>query len=45
VADREVRRAKLLDELVDLERRGVSNSKERHRKEQLIDELERLWGA
>lgn len=43
--DREARRAKLLDELVDLERRGVSNSKERHRKEQLIDELERLWGA
>jgi len=45
VADREARRAKLLDELVDLERRGVSSSKERHRKEQLIDELERLWGA
>ncbi len=44
-ADREARRTKLLDELVDLERRGVSNTKERHRKEQLIDELERLWGA
>lgn len=44
-AGREARRAKLLDELVDLERRGVSNSKERQRKEQLIDELERLWGA
>ncbi|MBA3457563.1 MAG: hypothetical protein H0T42_31065 [Deltaproteobacteria bacterium] len=42
---REARRAKLLDELVDLERRGVSTTKERHRKEQLIDELERLWGA
>jgi len=45
VPDREARRAKLLDELVDLERRGVSSSKERHRKEQLVDELERLWGA
>lgn len=44
-AGREARRAKLLDELVDLERRGASNSKERHRKEQLIEELERLWGA
>jgi len=43
--DRETRRAKLLDELVDLERRGVSNNKERQRKEQLIDELERLWGV
>ncbi len=42
---REARRAKLLDELVDLERRGVSNNKERQHKEQLIDELERLWGA
>lgn len=44
-ADREAERTKLLDELVALEKRGVSSSKERQRRDQLIDELERLWGA
>ena len=41
-ADHEARRQKLLDELVALDRDGVKDS---HRRVQIIDELERLWGA
>ena len=44
-AEAEARRQKLMDELVELEKRGASTSKDRARREQLIDELERLWGA
>jgi hypothetical protein len=40
--DHEARRQKLLDELVVLDRDGVKDS---HRRTQIIDELERLWGA
>ena len=43
--EREAQRAKLLDELVELEKRGVTSSKDRQRREQLVDELERLWGG
>lgn len=44
-AETTARRTKLLDELVELEKRGVTSSKDRHRREQLVDELERLWGS
>ena len=44
-AETSSRREKLMSELVELEKRGVSTSKERHRREQLIDELERTWGT
>jgi hypothetical protein len=39
-ADTEARRAKLMDELVELERAGKDNK----RKEQILVELERMWG-
>ena len=41
-ADNEARRAKLLEELVDLDRDG---REETRRRAQIVDELERLWGA
>lgn len=41
----ETRREQLMTELVALEKRGVSSSKDRQRREQIIDELERLWGT
>lgn len=40
--DHEARRAKLLDELVDLDREGKQDTR---RRAQILDELERLWGA
>ncbi len=40
-AETEARRAKLMDELVELERAGKDNK----RKEQILAELERLWGS
>jgi hypothetical protein len=40
--DHEARRAKLLDELVDLDRDGKQDTR---RRAQILDELERLWGA
>lgn len=40
--DQEARRAKLLDELVDLDRDGKQDTR---RRAQILDELERLWGA
>lgn len=40
--DHEARRQKLLDELVALDRDGHQDT---HRRRQIIDELERLWGA
>jgi len=43
--DTEARRNALMDELVELEKRGVTTSKDRQRREQLMTELERLWGA
>jgi len=40
--DHEARRAKLLDELVELDRDGKQDTR---RRAQIVDELERLWGA
>lgn len=40
--DRAARRAKLLDELVELDRDGKQDTR---RRAQILDELERLWGA
>lgn len=40
--DHEMRRAKLLDELVELDRDGKQDTR---RRAQIVDELERLWGA
>ncbi len=40
--DHDARRAKLLDELVDLDRDGKQDTR---RRAQIVDELERLWGA
>ena len=39
------RREQLLDELVALEKRGIESTKDRDRREKLIEELERTWGA
>lgn len=44
-ADTSARREKLMAELVELEKRGIETSKDRNRREQLIDELERTWGS
>jgi hypothetical protein len=44
-ADTSMHREKLMTELVELEKRGIATSKDRHRREQLIDELERSWGS
>ncbi len=44
-AETSARREKLMTELVELEKRGIATSKDRQRREQLIDELERSWGA
>jgi hypothetical protein len=44
-SDTSARREKLMTELVELEKRGIETSKDRNRREQLIDELERTWGA
>lgn len=44
-AEIEARRSKLLDELVAIDRDGAKDAKERHRRVQIIDELERLWGT
>ncbi len=41
-ADHEARRSKLLEELVDLDRDGKQDTR---RRAQIVDELERLWGA
>ena len=41
--DNEARRQKLLDELVALDRDGPETDP--HRRAQIVDELERLWGA
>ncbi len=41
-ADHEARRAKLLEELVALDRDGKQDTR---RRAQIVDELERLWGA
>ncbi|MFN0248280.1 MAG: hypothetical protein ACKV2T_15415 [Kofleriaceae bacterium] len=43
--DASVRREKLMTELVELEKKGIETSKDRQRREQLIDELERTWGS
>lgn len=43
--DNAARREKLMTELVELEKRGIETSRDRNRREQLIDELERTWGA
>jgi hypothetical protein len=40
--DAEARRSKLLDELVELDRDGKQDTR---RRAQIVDELERLWGA
>ncbi|MGE0397848.1 MAG: hypothetical protein AB7T06_14090 [Kofleriaceae bacterium] len=44
-AETSARREKLMTELVELEKRGIETSKDRNRREQLIDELERTWGS
>ena len=41
-ADHEARRTKLLEELVELDRDGKQDTR---RRAQIVDELERLWGA
>jgi hypothetical protein len=41
--DAEARRQKLLDELVALDRDGPETNP--HRRAQIIDELERIWGS
>lgn len=38
------RREALLEELVELDRRASTSGKDRQRREQLVSELERLWG-
>ena len=40
--DHEARRSQLLDELVELDRDGKQDTR---RRAQILDELERLWGA
>jgi hypothetical protein len=44
-ADATAQREKLMTELVELEKKGIETSKDRQRREQLIDELERTWGS
>jgi len=44
-AETSARREKLMVELVELEKRGIESGKDRQRREQLIDELERTWGT
>ena len=44
-AETSARREKLMTELVELEKRAIESSKDRQRREQLIDELERTWGT
>jgi hypothetical protein len=41
----DARRSKLLDELVQLDKRGATSAKDRQRREHLMEELERLWGG